>query len=202
MQPESPTARNPMSTLRQFVRKPQGPPAEHCELCGLALAGRALASARAGQPKACLQLRALRDPLQRPARGPVPARPARHRIIARLPPVGRAVGGPAPPINLTFFVESTPAERVLAFYPEPGRGRRIAADARGLAGPGGTESRAARARARRRGAPGQPDERRARVLPRADRRMLQAGRPDPDALARAVGGQRRSGTKSVGSSPA
>ena len=45
----------------------------------------------------------------------------------------------------------------------------------------------ARAGARRRGLAGQSRRRLARVLPRADRRMLQAGRPDPHPLARPLG---------------
>ncbi len=68
------------------------------------------------------------------------------------------------PINLAFFVESTPARAGARTLPEPGRRHRVALDARGLAGPGGREPRAARARAGRRGTAGQPDEGRAQYI--------------------------------------
>jgi len=119
MQPESPTARNPMSALRQFVRKPSGPPAEHCELCGLALP-------------------AEHSHLLEPAKGKLVCSCEACAILFSGQPGGRYRRVPRAiealpefrlsdmqwedlhlPINLTFFVASTPAGRVLAFYPSP-----------------------------------------------------------------------------------
>ena len=48
------------------------------------------------------------------------------------------------PINLAFFLHSTPAGRVVALYPEPGGRHRIAGDAGGVAGAGGGQPGPAR----------------------------------------------------------
>ncbi len=63
------------------------------------------------------------------------------------------------PINLSFFVESTPAKRVLALYPSPAGAVESLLTLEAWQALVGRESCAGRARARRRGAPGQPDER-------------------------------------------
>ena len=76
------------------------------------------------------------------AGGPVPARAARRRVVcptsACPTPSGRTCTCRS---TWRSSSQSTPAGRVLAFYPSPAGRRRIAADARGLAGPGRRESR-------------------------------------------------------------
>jgi hypothetical protein len=119
MQTESPIGRNPMSVLRQFVRKPQGQPAEHCELCGLTLTAEhshLLEPASRKLVCSCEACAVLFSGRQGGRYKRVP------RDIESLP--GFLVSDEQweelrLPINLTFFVASTPAERVLALYPSP-----------------------------------------------------------------------------------
>lgn len=119
MQTDGPVARNPMSTLRQFARKPPGSPAEHCELCSRELppdhahlyepaTGKLTCSC-----DACAVLFSGREG-GRYKRVPRDVESLSGFVISddqwddlRLP------------INLTFFVANTPAQRVLAFYPSP-----------------------------------------------------------------------------------
>src|SRR5277367_1367887 len=119
MQTDSPAARQPMSILRQFVRKPPGPPVEHCELCGLALAAE---HAHLLEP-ASRQLLCSCEPCAILFSG---RQGGRYRRVPRdieLLPNFRLTDEQWEdlhlPINLTFFVESTPAQRVLALYPSP-----------------------------------------------------------------------------------
>ena len=86
------------------------------------------------------------------------------------------------PVGVAFFFRNSALERVVAFYPSPAGATESRAAARRL----GARSLArdhpqlAPLRARRRGAAGarRPDgDRGGRVLPRADRRLLRAGRP-------------------------
>ena len=91
------------------------------------------------------------------------------------------------PINLVFFVHSTPAQRVLALYPSPAGAVESLLTLEAWQTLVDRQSRAGRARAGRGGPSGQPDEGCARVLPHADRRVFQAGRLDPGPLARAFG---------------
>ena len=120
---------------------------------------RARAPARAGQPEASVQLRAVRGPVQRPAGRPVQARPARHRISC---PSFRLSDEQWEdlhlPINLTFFVESTPAQRVLAFYPSPAGAVESLLTLEAWQALRGPEPVLAGVRARRRGISGQPNE--------------------------------------------
>jgi hypothetical protein len=119
MQPESPSVRNPMSALRQFVRKPKGPPAEHCELCGLALPAahsHLLEPASRKLVCSCEACAILFSGQQGGHYRRVP------RDIESLPYFELSDEQWEQlhlPINLTFFVGSTPAQRVLALYPSP-----------------------------------------------------------------------------------
>jgi hypothetical protein len=111
--------RNPLSALQQFVRKPSGPPAERCELCGLALAAD---HAHLMEP-ATRQLVCSCEPCAVLFSG---------RQVGRYRRVPRDIWALPDfrltdfqwedlhlPINLVFFVHSTPAQRVLALYPSP-----------------------------------------------------------------------------------
>jgi Family of unknown function (DUF5947) len=119
MQSESVPARNPMSTLRQFVRKSAGPPAERCELCGIALApehSHLLEPASRKLVCSCEPCAVLFSGRQGGRYRRVP------RDIESLPDFrlsDEQWEDLHVPINLTFFVESTPAQRVLALYPSP-----------------------------------------------------------------------------------
>jgi hypothetical protein len=119
MQPESPPVRNPMATLRQFVRTPQGPPAEHCELCGLNLPAEHSHLVEPVSRKLVCSC----DPCAILFSGQQGGRYRRvPRDIESLPDFRLSDGQWEElhlPIDLTFFVESTPARRVLAFYPSP-----------------------------------------------------------------------------------
>ncbi len=99
------------------------------------------------------------------------------------------------PIDLAFFVYSSPAGQMVGRLSEPRRPDRIAAPLRRVAR---HRRRASSTRAlepdveallvnrvRQRTANGMPT-----LLRRADRRVLQAGRPDPQVLARSVGRHR------------
>lgn len=119
MQTQSKSGHNPMSTLRQFVRKPQAPPAERCELCGLALPpehSHLLEPATRKLVCSCEPCAILFSGRQQGRYRRVP------RDVESLP--GFRITDEQwedfhLPINLTFFVASTPAGRVLAFYPSP-----------------------------------------------------------------------------------
>lgn len=119
MQPDSTVRRNPMSSLRQFVRRPQGPPAEHCELCGLALPAEhshLLEPTSRQLLCSCEACAVLFSGRQEGRYRRVP------REIQSLPDFRLSDQQWEElhlPINLTFFVESTPARRVLALYPSP-----------------------------------------------------------------------------------
>ncbi|HEX3447271.1 MAG TPA: DUF5947 family protein [Isosphaeraceae bacterium] len=119
MQPADAPVRNPLSALRQFVRKPSGPPAERCELCGLAIAA---GHAHLLEP-ATRQLVCSCEPCAVLFSG---------RQVGRYRRVPRDIWALPEfrltdiqwedlhlPINLAFFVQSTPAQRVLALYPSP-----------------------------------------------------------------------------------
>ena len=64
------------------------------------------------------------------------------------------------PINLAFFLHSTPAGRVVALYPSPAGATESLVRAGGVGGAGRGESGPPRARAGRRGAAGEPRRRR------------------------------------------
>jgi Family of unknown function (DUF5947) len=119
MQTDRPVSRNPMSSLRQFVRKPQGPPVEHCELCGLALPAQ---HSHLLEP-ASRQLVCSCEPCAILFSGRQEGRYRRvPRDIESLPDFRLSDEQWEDlhlPINLTFFVASTPAKRVLAMYPSP-----------------------------------------------------------------------------------
>ena len=119
MQTQSFGGHNPMSTLRQFVRRPQAPPAEHCELCGLTLAAdhaHLLEPATRKLVCSCEPCAVLFSGQQggRYRRVPRDVESLRGFHIT-----DEQWDDLHLPINLTFFVESTPAGRVLAFYPSP-----------------------------------------------------------------------------------
>jgi hypothetical protein len=119
MQSESPPVRNPMSALRQFVRKLEGPPVEHCELCGLALPedhSHLLEPATRKLLCSCEPCAILFSGREGGRYRRVP------RDIQSLPDFRLSENQWEDlhlPINLTFFVKSTPARRVLALYPSP-----------------------------------------------------------------------------------
>ena len=128
---------------------------------------------------------------------PLPRRARPLPVVPRLRALAGAVGRLQIPVSVAFFfVNSTPraGRRLL---PEPGRRHRVAAAARhvgrargGQPGPGDARcptSRRFLVRVERRA-------RRGRVLPRAHRRLLRAGRPAAPAVAglrRRPGGPRR-----------
>jgi hypothetical protein len=119
MQPADAPVRNPLSALRQFVRKPSGQPAERCELCGLALATE---HAHLLEP-ATRQLVCSCEPCAVLFSG---RQGGRYRRVPRdiwALPEFRLTDIQWEdlhlPINLAFFVQSTPAKRVLALYPSP-----------------------------------------------------------------------------------
>jgi Family of unknown function (DUF5947) len=119
MQTQSFRDHNPITALRQFVRKPPAPPAEHCELCGLTLPSEhshLLEPATRKLVCSCEPCAILFSGRQGGRFRRVP------RDVESLP--GFVISDEQwedlhLPINLTFFVESTPAGRVLAFYPSP-----------------------------------------------------------------------------------
>jgi hypothetical protein len=121
MQTVTTPARNPLATLRQFARKPDAapPPIERCELCGLALA---IEHSHLLEPKtrqlvcSCEPCAILFGAHQQGKYRRVP------RDIEALP-YFRLTDSQWDslhlPINLVFFIQSTPLERVLALYPSP-----------------------------------------------------------------------------------
>jgi hypothetical protein len=119
MQPASAPTRNPLSTLWQFVRKPSGPPAQRCELCGLALAPE---HAHLLEPST-RQLVCSCEPCAVLFSGRQGGRYRRVPRDIRALPEFRLSDiqweDLRLPINLVFFVHSTPAQRVLALYPSP-----------------------------------------------------------------------------------
>ena len=118
MQTSSNSAGNPLSTLRQFVRK-RPVPSERCELCGLELQ---VEHAHLLEP-ASRQLLCSCEPCAILFSGQGGARYRRvPRDVEMLPDFclpDAQWENLHLPINLTFFVHSTPANRVLAFYPSP-----------------------------------------------------------------------------------
>src|SRR5271166_5989366 len=118
-QTPSGSLRNPWSTLRQFVRPLKRPAAERCELCGLGL--------NAEHPHllepATRQLVCSCEPCAVLFSGREGGRYRRvPRDIEWL--LDFRLSDPQwddlyLPINLSFFVRSTPAQRVLALYPSP-----------------------------------------------------------------------------------
>ena len=119
MQTHSPIGRNPMSALQQFVRKRPTPPVEHCELCGLALATEHSHLLEHEQGKlvcSCEACAVLFSGQQRARYKRVP-----HDIesLQSFHLSHEQWDDLHLPINLAFFVERTPAQRVLAFYPSP-----------------------------------------------------------------------------------
>jgi hypothetical protein len=119
MQPANAPTRNPLSTLRQFVGKPSGTPAERCELCGLALAPE---HAHLLEPSTrqfvcscepCAVLFSGRQ-VGRYRRVPRDIRALPEFRLSDIQWEDLRL-----PINLVFFVHSTPAQRVLALYPSP-----------------------------------------------------------------------------------
>jgi hypothetical protein len=117
MNPALPTNRHPLSVLRQFVR--QRPPAERCELCGLALAAE---HSHLVEP-ASRQLICSCDACSILFSG---QQNARYRRVPRdveslldFQLTDTQWEDLRLPINLAFFMTSTTAGRVLAFYPSP-----------------------------------------------------------------------------------
>ena len=111
------------------------------------------------------------------------------------------------PVSLAFLFHNSVLDRVVAFYPGPGRRDRVRAAAGGLDPDRRGQPRAGAAAARRRGA---ADPRRRTAAERvllpsgADRRLLRAGRPAPPAVAglrRRLGGARRRWRSSSPRSP-
>jgi hypothetical protein len=119
MQPADAPVRNPLSALRQFVRKPSGQPAERCELCGLALAAD---HAHLLEP-ATRQLVCSCEPCAVLFSGRQGGRyrrvPRDTWALAEFRLTDIQWEDLHLPINLAFFVQSTPAQRVLALYPSP-----------------------------------------------------------------------------------
>ncbi len=108
-----------MATLRQFVRRPPARPAEHCELCGLELPPE---HSHLLEP-ATRKLVCSCEPCAVLFSGREGGRYRRVRRDIEVLPEFRLSDEQWEelhlPINLAFFVESTSAGRVLAFYPSP-----------------------------------------------------------------------------------
>ena len=90
------------------------------------------------------------------------------------------------PINLAFFTVPSLGEQVQAFYPSPAGATESHVTAEAWEALKARQSAAGRAQAGCRSAARQSHRIETRIFPRADRRMLQAGRPDPRQLARPV----------------
>jgi hypothetical protein len=108
-----------MATIRQFARKPQGPPAEHCELCSQELPAE---HAHLLQPDTgklvcscdvCAVLFSSGES-KRYKRVPRDIETLSGFVISEEQWADFRL-----PINLMFFVASTPAQRILAYYPSP-----------------------------------------------------------------------------------
>ncbi len=117
MSPDAPRARNPLASLHRFAQRPRA--RERCELCSaelsedhahlVELAGRRLLCAC--EPCAIL--------FSNPA-APKYRRVPRDAWLLRDFRLGDAQWeGLGLPINLAFFMHSTPAGRVVALYPSP-----------------------------------------------------------------------------------
>ena len=120
MQTRQPDRRNPMSTLRQFVRKPQqaarralralraraAPPSTR--ICSSRPAGKLVCSC---EPCASCSA-ASKGPVSDACRATLNHCPISTCLTSQWEDLHL-------PINLAFFVQSTPARRVLALYPSP-----------------------------------------------------------------------------------
>jgi hypothetical protein len=117
MNPTQPTNHHPLSVLRQFVRR--RPPAERCELCGIGLAAE---HSHLVEP-ASRQLVCSCDACSILFSGQQSARYRRvPKDVEWLPDFQLTDAQWEDlrlPINLAFFMTSTPSGRVLAFYPSP-----------------------------------------------------------------------------------
>jgi Family of unknown function (DUF5947)/Hydrogenase maturation protease len=117
MNPALPTNHHPLSVLRQFVRR--RPPAERCELCGIGLAAE---HSHLMEP-ASRQLVCSCDACSILFSGQQSARYRRvPKDVEWLPDFQLTDAQWEDlrlPINLAFFMTSTPSGRVLAFYPSP-----------------------------------------------------------------------------------
>ena len=154
----APTA---LASLRRFVR----PRAvrEHCELCdaGWPTSTRTWSS----RPPAGWPAPATPAPCSSAARPRARYRrvPRRVRFLPDFRLTDEAWDALQLPINLAFFLHSTPAGGVVALYPSPAGATESLVAAGGLGGPGGREPGAPRPRAGRRGPAGEPDRRVARA---------------------------------------
>lgn len=112
-----PTNPHPLSVLRQFVR--QRPPAERCELCGIGLAAE---HSHLVEP-ASRQLVCSCDACSILFSGQQSARyrrvPKDIECLQDFRLTDAQWEDLRLPINLAFFMTSTPTGRVLAFYPSP-----------------------------------------------------------------------------------
>jgi hypothetical protein len=117
MNPTLPTNHHPLSVLRQFVRR--RPPAERCELCGIGLAAE---HSHLVEPVS-RQLVCSCDACSILFSGQESARYRRvPKDVEWLPDFQLTDAQWEDlrlPINLAFFMTSTPSGRVLAFYPSP-----------------------------------------------------------------------------------
>jgi Family of unknown function (DUF5947) len=119
MQTHIPIGRNPMSALRQFVRKPVAPAVENCELCGLALPAEHshLLEYEHGKLVCSCEACTILFSGQQSAR--FKRVPRDIEILDDFHLSDGQWDDLHLPINLAFFVERTPVQRVLAFYPSP-----------------------------------------------------------------------------------
>jgi hypothetical protein len=117
MNPATPANRHPLSVLRQFVR--QRPPAERCELCGIGLEAE---HSHLLEP-ASRQLVCSCDACSILFSGQQSARyrrvPKDIECLLDFQLTDAQWEDLRLPINLAFFMTSTPSGRVLAFYPSP-----------------------------------------------------------------------------------
>jgi Family of unknown function (DUF5947) len=119
MQDATAATRHPLSTLRRLVPPRQSPPAQRCELCGLALADE---HAHLVEP-ATRRLLCSCEPCAILFSGGGPARyrrvPRGSTFLADFQLTDARWDELRVPINLAFFLHSTPVGRVTALYPSP-----------------------------------------------------------------------------------
>src|SRR4051794_6596116 len=117
MDPAPPPGRHPLSTLRRFVRA--RPPAERCELCSTALADEHSHLLEPGRHRllCCCDACAILFDGREGAR--YRRVPRRVEFWADVRLTEAQWEDLRLPIQLAFFVPSTPEGRVRAFYPSP-----------------------------------------------------------------------------------
>ena len=173
------TARLPFAALRELARKE--PQVEHCELCGVTVAEEhthLIEPVNWRLVCCCDACAILFSSGQSPKYRLVPRQ---VRYWAHFHMIDVQWDDLHIPINLAFFLRSTPANRVLAMYPSPAGPMESLLTLESWSDLVADNPQLGRLEP---SALGKPNGRSPRVLCSADRRLLQACRPDPRPLAR------------------